>query len=160
YQRWLTPEEFDARFAPLPADYDTVVDWLQDQGFRVHPRVTGARVDFSGTVARVEEVFGVRMQHYGHRGRTTLANENPPLLPLAMIAHVDFARLNTFPLAEPQVQTTEAGHAVNAMAPSDMYTAYGMRRLLDSGLNGSGQTIAIVARSDFNLDDVAMFSQR
>lgn len=160
YHRWLTPEEFAARFAPTPEKCGAVVDWLQGEGFTVRPQVSGARVDFRGTVARVERTFGVRMHHYDDGGRTPLANENPPLLPSALADGVAFVRLNTFPLAEPQVRTTLAGRLVTAMAPADMYVAYGMRKLLDSGVDGSGQTIAVVARSDFNVSDVTSFGQQ
>jgi pseudomonalisin len=161
YHHWLTPEEFATRFAPSPDAYGAVVDWLQREGFAVRPRVSGLRIDFSGQVAHVERTFGVRMSHYRHRGRTPLANENPPLLPAELIKSVDFVRLNTIPLAEPLARVFTAGAGlVNAMAPPDIYVAYDMRKLLDAGVNGTGQTIAVVARSDFNLSDVASFEQQ
>ena len=68
YRRWLTPDEFEARFAPTPQEYGAVVDWLQGEGFVVRPKVNGARIDFSGTVKSVEASFGVRMNDYRHRG--------------------------------------------------------------------------------------------
>jgi subtilase family serine protease len=160
YHRWLTPDEFAARFAPLPEEQGAVVDWLQREGFVVRPKVNGARIDFSGTVMTVERTFGVRMSHYSHRGRTPLANENPPLLPVEFIDSVDFVRLNTFPLADPLVRVSRSTGLVNAMAPLDMYVAYDMQTMLDAGVNGSGQTIAVVARSDFNVSDVASFEQQ
>src|SRR5262245_15698678 len=43
YRRWLTPDEFAARFAPSPERHAAVVDWLQREGFAVHPQVSGAR---------------------------------------------------------------------------------------------------------------------
>ena len=76
YHRWLTPDEFAARFAPSPEEYyAVVVDWLQRERFVVRPKVIGARIDFSGTVKDVERSFAVHMNHYSHRGRTPLANE-------------------------------------------------------------------------------------
>jgi pseudomonalisin len=160
YHQWLTPDEFATRFAPAPADYTAVVAWLQGEGFRVHPKVNGARIDFSGTVASVERSFGVRMQHYSHRGRAPLANENPAQLPSEFVDAVDFVRLNTFPLAEPLVHIHTAATFVTAMAPSDMYIAYDMQPLLDVGVTGSGQTIAVVARSDFKAGDITSFEQQ
>lgn len=41
-----------------------------------------------------------------------------------------------------------------------MYVAYDMQKLLDAGVDGSGQTIAVVARSDFNVSDITSFQQR
>jgi len=160
YHRWLTPDEFEARFAPLPEEYSAVVDWLRGEGFAVRPQVNAARIDFSGTVKSVEASFGVRMSHYSHRGRTPLANDTPALLPVEFRDTVDFVRLNTFPLAEPLVRLSNATQSIDTMAPPDMYTAYDMQTLLDAGVNGSGQTIAVVARSDFNVSDVTGFEQQ
>jgi len=160
YHHWLTPEEFAARFAPSPDDYDAVVDWLQGEGFMVRPKVSTTRIDFSGTVVRAERTFGVRMSHYRHRDRTPLANAGPPLLPSEFLGTVAFIRLNTFPLAEPLVRIPTSTGLSAAMAPADMYTAYDMQTLLDAGVNGTGQTIAVVARSDFNSSDVTRFEEQ
>lgn len=157
YHRWLTPEQFAARFAPAPETYAAVVDWLGSEGFTVRPKVNAARVDFSGDVARIEDCFGVRMGHYEDRGRTLAANESPPLLPIALRDAVDVVRLNTFPLAEPSVRLTDGTQTFDAMAPSDMAAAYGIRALHDAGTTGAQQTIAVVARSDFASADVAQF---
>ncbi len=154
YHRWLTPAEFAARFAPAPEDYSAVASWLQREGFTVRPMVSTARIDFSGTVRDVEQTFSVHMNHYSHRGRMPLANEDPPQLPAEFAGTVDLVRLNTFQLADPLVRLATTAGTVTAMAPSDMYTAYDMHPVLDAGNNGSGQTIAVVARSDFNVSDV------
>ena len=158
YHQWLTPDGFVARFGPSPGDYNAAVDWLQQEGFVINPKASSGRIDFRGTVANVERTFGVRMNHYSHRGRTPLANDSPPLLPPQFRDTVAFIRLNTFPLAEPLLRLESTTGPFNTMAPSDMYTAYDMRSLLDAGVNGAGQTIAVVARSDFKLSDVASFA--
>jgi subtilase family serine protease len=160
YHRWLTPDEFAARFAPAAEDYRAVADWLHREGFTVRPMVSTARIDFSGRVRDVERTFSVHMNHYSHHGRRPLANEDPPQLPAEFAGTVDFVRLNTFPLAEPLVRLATSTGTVTAMAPSDMYTAYGMQSVLDAGRNGSGQTIAVVARSDFNVSDITSFQQQ
>ena len=160
YRHWLTPDEFAARFAPSADDYGAVIEWLQPEGFTVQPKVSNTRIDFSGTVMDVERTFGVRMNHYRHRDRTPLANEGPPLLPSEFVDTVAFVRLNTFPLAEPLVRIPTSTGLSAAMAPADMYTAYDMQTLLDAGVIGTGQTIAVVARSDFNTGDVTSFEEQ
>lgn len=159
YHRWLTPAEFAVRFAPLERSHGAVVGWLQQQGFTVQPGASRLRVDFSGSVAQVQRAFGVRMGHYRHRGRRVLANESAPLLPMEFAGLVGFVRLNTFPLAEPQVRLGGPGGTVNVMAPHDMYTAYDVAPVLAQGMDGTGQTIAVVARSDFDSGDVVRFQQ-
>lgn len=160
YRRWLTPEEFAARFAPPPEVYDAVVDWLRGEGFAVQPKIHATRIDFSGDVARIEGCFGVRMSHYEDRGRAPAANDDPPLLPVALRDAVDVVRLNTFPLAAPLVRLTDGTQTFDAMAPSDMAAAYDIRPLRDAGTTGAQQTIAVVARSDFDSADVTDFQTR
>src|SRR5690349_13366992 len=48
YHRWLSPQEFGARFGLSENDMNKVVDWLQQQGFHVDEIAPGGRsVTFS-----------------------------------------------------------------------------------------------------------------
>lgn len=158
YHQWLSPAEFTARFAPVPGEYEALAQWLESEGFDVRRWASRLRIDFSGTVGRVEGSFGVRMNYYRHRGATQLANEDAPLLPAQFASRVALLRLNTFPVARPLVRP--AGVAVNTMAPEDLQVAYSARPVLDRGIDGTGQIIAVVARSDYNDGDVAQFQQQ
>jgi len=160
YHRWLSPQEFAERFAPPAEQYEALAQWLEHQGFAVRRWENRLRVDFSGTVARLERTFGVRMNYYRHAGRTDVANENAPLLPIEFADRVEFMRLNTFQLAKPLVRVLTASGAVNVMAPGDLRTAYNALPVLNRGIDGSGQIIAVVARSDYNDSDVSGFQQK
>lgn len=160
YRRWLTTDEFAARFAPPVAVYAELVAWLQQQGFTVSPSPARLRVDFTGTVRQAEAAFAVHMRRFVHRQREVLANVDVVSLPARFADLVGAARLNTFPLAHPALQVMEASTRVNTMAPDDMYTAYAVAPVLDGGIDGGGQTIAVVARSDFLASDVAAFQSR
>src|SRR5208337_2711984 len=60
YQHWLTPKEFDARFAPTGSDLLAVAEWLHSEGFQVTSWSQKDRyVGFTGSVAQAERVFGV-----------------------------------------------------------------------------------------------------
>ncbi len=158
YHRWLSPTEFAARFAPSAQEYNALADWLERQGFAVQRWESRLRIDFAGSVARAERTFGVRMNYYSEAGHARIANENAPLLPIEFSDLVDFVRLDTFPLARPQVRiVTASGITVNAMAPRDLQVAYNVSPVLSRGINGAGATIAIVARSDYNDSDVSRF---
>lgn len=159
YHRWLSPAEFAAGFAPSTDEYEAVAQWLERQGFAVRRWENRIRLDFSGSVARVERAFGVRMNHYRHGGRTDIANENAPLLPIAFADSVEFMRLNTFPLAKPLVRVLGSGGSTVAMAPGDLQAAYDVLPVLNRGIDGSGQIIAVVARSDYNDSDISRFQQ-
>ena len=157
YHRWLTPEEFTARFAPPAPAYDELADWLRQEGVAVTPSPSRLRIDFTGTVAQVERSFQVHMNRYHYAGREALAAADSPTVPARFADLVRSARLNTFPLAHPLTQVTVLDQLTDTMAPSDMYTAYGMNPVLATGIDGRGQTIAVVARSDFELSDVSTF---
>ena len=52
YHRWLTPQQFRARFGPSQADVDAVAQWAASQGLQVTDTSLEQRyVRFSGTVS-------------------------------------------------------------------------------------------------------------
>ncbi len=157
YRQWLTPDEFAARYGAPDDAYTALADWLHAQGFAVRTWPNRLRIDFTGTVSRTESAFRVRMRQYEHRGRRHLANATAPQLPAQFADLVRSARLNTFPLADPLLRLSGPQGVTNTMAPNDIYTAYDMAAVLARGINGEGQTIAVVARSDFLLSDVTTF---
>jgi len=157
YHRWLTPAEFATRFGPPAELYEALVQWLRDAGFRVRSWGNRLRIDFSGEVDAVERSFGVRMHYYSYRGTVRLANENAPLVPVRFAGSVQVMRLNTFPLARPVVRVADSSGISDTVAPFDLLTAYNAWPVLYRGINGAGQTIAVVARSDFNLSDITLF---
>jgi pseudomonalisin len=160
YHRWLTPDQFAERFAPSADTYNALVDWLRGQGFTVRTSAQRTRIDFSGTVRQVEGTFQVRMNRYRHREREALANDRAPMLPARFAGAVQALRLHTFRFAEPVVRINDGSGVTTTMAPADIYTAYNVRDVLNHNIDGTGQTIAIVARSDFNASDVASFQQQ
>src|SRR6185437_15533039 len=67
YRHFLTVDEFTARFGPTQADYNTVMQFAQENGLTV----TGTsrdrlNLEVSGTVANVEKAFNVKMNVYQH----------------------------------------------------------------------------------------------
>jgi subtilase family serine protease len=82
YGRYLTPEQFRARFAPAAADVARVQNTLRKLGFSIDatPK-SGLFVQASGTVAQVKSAFGVSQDLYSYKGRTLRANTQSPRLP-------------------------------------------------------------------------------
>src|ERR1700723_1495834 len=59
YHKWLTADEFSARFGVADTDAAKVEFWLQQQGFSLQGRSrSNDRIQFSGTVQQVESTFG------------------------------------------------------------------------------------------------------
>jgi hypothetical protein len=82
YRHFLTPVEFTERFGPTQADYDTVVQYVQNHGLAV---VGGSRdgmeVQVKGPVSAIESAFHVNMLAYQHPTRTahsTRRTASPP----------------------------------------------------------------------------------
>ena len=82
YGQWLSNAAFDARYAPASASVAAVQGWLTSQGFRVTKTLpSGMLVEASGSVARVQSVFGTTVHNYSYLGKTVRANATQLSLP-------------------------------------------------------------------------------
>jgi len=160
YHHWLTPAQIADRFGPTAEDYEALAEWLRQAGFDVSTSPSRLRLDFAGSVTQAEAAFHVHMNRYRHHNREVIANADDPTLPSRFAGLVAAARLDTFPLARPLVQVNYEGVETTAMGPHDMYIAYDVMPLLADGIDGSGQTIAVVARSDFEVGDISAFQSQ
>ncbi len=79
YHRWLTPQEFSARFGPDPAQFKAVQDWLKAQGFEIASSSRQRRsITFKGTAGRAERVFKTKIVTYA---ADSYANVTDPSIP-------------------------------------------------------------------------------
>jgi pseudomonalisin len=165
YHQWLTPEEFAADFGLADDDVRLVTGWLEAHGFTVE-EVAGGRgsINFSGTVAQVEEAFATEMHDYLVEGTIHCSNATEPSLPRGFAGLVHgVVSLNSFPLRplHTDVRAISAPEYTfgsnHYIAPADFATIYALASTESAGANGNGQTIAIVARTDIKLADVQDF---
>ncbi len=178
YHRWLTPEEFGQKFGPSAEDIQQVTNWLRQHGFTIgNIAKSGRWIEFSGTAAQVETAFQTQMRQYLFAGNLHAANATNVSIPAAlapvvhgvaslhnffkkpMISHFSGVRRSEQgPLVRagnPEFSTAKGNHF---LTPADFATIYDINPLL-STINGAGQTIAIVARSNISLNDVSTFRQ-
>jgi len=181
YHKWLTPDEFGLQFGPSDQDLQLVTGWLQTQGFQVN-RVSHGRtvIEFSGTEAQVEQALHTQIHKYLVNGEEHWANASDPQIPVALAPAVaGLLSLHNFPrksMSEiagsyspktrqltrlrPQF-TLGYGCYPNgncyAVGPADFGTIYNVQTLWNSGIDGTGQKIAIVGESDINIQDVRDF---
>ncbi len=80
YQKYLTPQEYQARFGPTPAMIAPVQQFLTSQGLQVKP-VVGQLMSASGTVKQVQCAFAVKINDYQFGNRTIYASGNDPAVP-------------------------------------------------------------------------------
>jgi subtilase family serine protease len=78
YHRWLTPEQFAARFGPSVSEVEEVENWLVAQGFKVTRSSPEQRViKFIGTVGQAKQAFNVSLKTFAG----AYANVNDPEIP-------------------------------------------------------------------------------
>jgi hypothetical protein len=165
FHKWLTPEEFGQQFGPADSDIHVITAWLQTHGFEVGQVSKGRTViEFSGTAAQVREAFHTGINKYVVKGNAHWANASDPEIPAALAPVVAGVHsLHNF-YAQPQLMisrekvraTVVPGHppqltfsnGFHALAPADYAVIYNATSAISSGVNGQGQRVAVVARSN------------
>jgi hypothetical protein len=173
YHRWLTPQEFGQQFGPADSDIQAVTDWLTSQGFQVN-RVTAGRtvIEFSGTAGQVRQSMHTEIHKFEVKGKEYWANASDPQIPYALSPVVSsVVSLNSFPRqsmsrrlgtfsrskvtgeVRPLFTYTDNFGTNYAVGPGDFATIYNVPTAFD----GTGVSIAIVANSNINPQDVKDF---
>ncbi len=172
YHHWLTPEQYADRFGISQADMDQVKAWLASQRLTV-VGVARARnwIAVSGTAGAVEQAFGTPIDRYLVNGELHYANATNPSIPAALQGVVSAIRGLTDFRLRPAVRSRARAiaHAVtpqynslslcggHCVGPDDLAVIYNITPLFDAGLDGSGQTVAVVGQSDIRLADIEQF---
>jgi subtilase family serine protease len=124
YRHWLTPAQFHARFSPRASDVAAVRSWLSSEGFDI-VGVPANRlfVTAEGSVAKVEQAFGVRENMYRVEGALLRAPNQDPVVPAAVaplvsaITGLDGAMT----LAHPNVDTPPPPPAGTSVGPCSSF---------------------------------------
>src|SRR5271166_759732 len=167
YRRWLTPEEYGARFGVADSDLNTLVAWLTAHGFQVEPAPASRRqIVFSGTAGQVQVAFHTEVHLYNVNGARHSANAQDPGIPQAfgeVVAGV--VSLNDFesqpmhrglaPIGSSKPEFTSGSS--HYLAPADFATIYDSASLYTQSIDGTGQSVAVAGRSNLNLSDVQSF---
>ncbi len=174
YHKWLTPDQFGKQFGPSDQDIATVEAWLQSKGFSITRLNPGRQtLEISGNVAQFREAFHTQIHKYMVEGQTHYANTTDPQIPAALApVFGGFTSLNNFrgknyvkvlgkatydprtDKATPLWTTGPGTPAIDnnyVLAPGDFAVQYDLKPLYAAGINGSGQTIAIINDSNINI---------
>jgi subtilase family serine protease len=185
FHQWLTPQQFGEMFGPSDADIQTVTAWLGSHGFEVAHVANGRHViEFSGTAAQVQATFHTSIHHFQVNGKDHWANASDPQIPAALASVVVGVKTlhnfvpkltthfaGTFRRARGSSQTMKLSGGPEftfpagctgpdctfGIGPTDFATIYNVLPLWKAGIDGSGQTIAIVQDSNIDIQDVRNF---
>ncbi len=161
YHQWLTPEAYGKHFGISAHDLDQVLLWLQSHGMQVEDVPASRRaIVFSATAGQVESTLHTSIRKYSVSGAIHYANANDPEIPLALTPVVrgvvsmhDF-RSAPMHITAPAFTLSNGAHM---LMPQDWNTIYDVAPLYRQGLDGTGQSIAVLGRVDVALSDVRTF---
>ena len=162
YRRFLTPEEFNARYAPAADTEQRVVDYLQANGITVTDRFANRLlVGATGTVAVLERSLSTAFHNVTFNGEAHYAAINEPVWP-AEIADsiVGIVGLDDLTPAHPHLhgaQMLTAPHAALGscchLSPNDLSLFYDEA----TAYTGAGETVVIAGAYAWADTDVETF---
>lgn len=187
YHHWLTPQEFGQQFGASEEDIQKIEQWLEQNGFQVKSvSASRQSINFSGSAAQVSAAFHTELHQFRTAGsQSFISNKSLVQIPAALSGIVSgVAGLNNFRThalhrntgliqqnrhsgalsmlshvstssTSPQLTTTQSPQHI--VTPGDFATMYNLGPAVAAGLDGTGQSIAIVAKSDIFDSDVQSF---
>jgi hypothetical protein len=178
YHQWLTPKQFGQQFGPSHPEIAQVTGWLQQHGFTIGSVAkSGLWIEFSGTSAQVEAAFHTQMRQYLVGGELHVANATDITIPQALAPVVNSVlSLHDFhskPMRQPSqaigpltvdriTPNANSGNGNHFVTPGDLAAVYDLNPLYKGTtpagtINGSGETIGIVAVSNITASDILAF---
>ncbi|MGB6723019.1 MAG: S53 family peptidase [Terracidiphilus sp.] len=162
YHKFLTVDEFTARFGPTQEDYDTAIAFARENGFTIAGTSSNrVNLDVIGSVASIEQAFHVSMGVYQHptENRTFFAPDREPTVDLPFqLWHV--AGLDNYSIPHPAGLSRNTGAkksgATVGSGPSASFLGSDMRAAYYGGtaLTGSGQSLGLLEYYGTDLADL------
>lgn len=165
YHRWLTPEQYADHFGLSTADLRKVRTWLEQQGFTITYEARGRTwMTFRGTAQQVHNALQADIHRYNVQGEVHYANANDPSIPASLASLVagfhglsDFRMKPRLVKGNPLTNTAAGNHA---LAPDDFATIYDVAPLYSAGIDGDGQSLAVVGQTDIDIADINQFRNK
>jgi uncharacterized protein (TIGR03437 family) len=166
YRHWLTPEAFADRFGLTANDHAKISAWLKAEGLTVQDSSRGRNwIAFTGSADQVSKALHTSIHTYLVNGEKHFANAGEPAVPEAIAdAVAGFLGLNDFrtkpasrSLGSVSIPDYTSSTGDHYLSPADWTTIYDVKPLYTAGIDGTGQSIAIVGQSDILLSDLRSF---
>lgn len=170
YRHFLTVQQFTDQFGPTAADYQNVLNFVQSSGLTVTNTTPNRLVlDVSGTVAQINQAFGVTMELFKHptENRNFYAPNVEPSVPSSVPVQglnglsnfepprpMGLQRSSLTPISRQSViRGNSTGSFFGFFIGSDMRAAY----YGGTTLTGSGQAVGLFEFGPYNLSDVTNY---
>ncbi|MEO5560132.1 MAG: S53 family serine peptidase, partial [Dokdonella sp.] len=177
YQHWLTAAEIGERFGASRHDIEALSAWLHTQGLHVDGVSNSRmRIRFSGSAKDVEAAFSTELHYFGTDAQKRIANTADATIPAAFASAVQSVMgLRSIKFTPTHYASTPQSRSIGArppqpagthctgddcehfVFPADFAKIYNLNATNLQGIDGSGQTIAIVGRSRIYDPDIANF---
>ncbi len=176
--RYLTPAQVATAFAPALSAQDSLIAYMQQQGFTLTSTYKQHLViGFKGTIGNAEQAFGIQINNYrAPGGRTFYAPSSNPSVPSSLapivqaIIGLDNTQVYTHPPIPSKSNVTAAAqpHIVSCLPaqtssftyylPSQIASAYNLSGLYTAGYQGQGQSVALFELDDFISSDISTYA--
>jgi subtilase family serine protease len=180
FGRFLTPDEFIARFGPSNADVASVIAAFEKYRLKAE-RTSTTIIKLTGLPADLERAFSVSLHSFetapegdvpGFRFHAPLNTASIPTEISALVSGV--VGLNNRPHFSPRVKTlpallrkaatgapaTKAGNPFGFLTVADFAQNYDVQPLYKAGVTGSGRTIGIMTLAAFDPNDAYAYWQQ
>ena len=165
YHKFLTTQEFTARFGPTEQDYQSVIEFAESNGLAIAGTYSNRVVlDVDGSVSNIERAFQITLRTYHHptEPRDFFAPDVEPSVPVNL-RMVSIDGLSDFSLPQPATRKVSAAKirplSFNGSGPNQEYLGNDFRNAYVPGttLNGAGQTVALLEYSSYYKVDVTNY---
>ena len=171
FHKWITPAEYANAFGMSEKSVEEIATWLKSKGAVVREvSPSRNRISFEATTAETETLFDVQIHRYRVNGEFHYSNNTEPVVPEPLSGLVVGIRgLNDFRLKPRSVRNQRRVPALlnsdftssisgnTYLAPDDFSTIYDVKALYNSGIDGTGQRIAVAGQTDIQLTDIEAF---
>jgi hypothetical protein len=171
YHQWMTPAAFAAEFGNSTQDVAAVAAWLSSQGVQVASLPNGLGwIEFSGSAAQLHQIFGAQVELVSFHGATRAFLMGTIAVPAAfqqLIAGVvsldgtlSGAAATTPVAVSTALATLAKSNSVassEALTPNLAGTLLQWKSIQAKNTLGSGESIAIAARSSVHAEDFNAF---
>jgi hypothetical protein len=170
YRRYLTPEQFAARFGPLDADYERVTAFARAHGMTIlATHANRLLLDVEASVRNIETAFQVALRLHPHPiearlfhapDREPSVGADVPLLDISGLSDEVRPRPLSWPM--PPRDASWTALAATGSGPNGTYLGYDFRKAYAPtvALTGAGQAVGLVAFDGFYTNDIALYAQQ